>query len=71
MPVPPVQVIGSGAAAAAAASAAPLSNSPVLYRGTLHAFQAVYLAEGWRGFYAGLSPALVGSGIAYGAYFYL
>ncbi|GAB4819511.1 hypothetical protein N2152v2_006557 [Parachlorella kessleri] len=41
-----------------------------LYRGTLDAVRRMLQEEGWRALYAGLTPALIGSGVAWGAYFY-
>lgn len=32
------------------------------YRGTVHAVKSIIREEGWRALYAGLSPALIGSG---------
>ena len=32
------------------------------YRGTVHAVKSIIREEGWRALYAGLSPALLGSG---------
>lgn len=41
-----------------------------LYRGTLDAVRHIVREEGWRALYAGLTPALIGSGMAWGAYFF-
>jgi len=42
----------------------------VAYRGLGHAFQCIYREGGARAFYQGLSPNLLGSGVAWGVYFY-
>ena len=39
------------------------------YRGTVHAFRTVVRREGALGLYSGLTPALVGSTVAWGVYF--
>ena len=39
------------------------------YRGTVHAFRTVVRREGALGLYSGLTPALVGSTVAWGGYF--
>ncbi|KAI3431257.1 hypothetical protein D9Q98_004320 [Chlorella vulgaris] len=40
------------------------------YRGTVDAVRQIVRQEGWRALYSGLTPALVGSGVAWGAYFF-
>jgi solute carrier family 25 (mitochondrial folate transporter), member 32 len=35
------------------------------------AFRTIVLQEGWGGLYQGLGPALLGSGVSWGGYFYL
>jgi solute carrier family 25 folate transporter 32 len=40
------------------------------YRSVLGAVRDVHAAEGVRGFYRGVSPALLGSGLSWGLYFY-
>ena len=40
------------------------------YQGTLDALRCMVRQEGWRALYAGLTPALVGSTLAWGAYFW-
>lgn len=41
-----------------------------LYRGAVDALRSIVREEGRRALYAGLTPALVGSGAAWGAYFF-
>lgn len=41
------------------------------YKGTWDAVKSIARHEGLGGFYAGLTPSLVGSGVAWGAYFYM
>eukprot|EP00955_Chlamydomonas_euryale_P108952 365894-Chlamydomonas_euryale.AAC.3 len=41
------------------------------YRGAMDAARRMYLTEGWRAFYNGLTPAWLGSGVAWAAYFYV
>lgn len=40
-----------------------------MYKGTLHCVHSIVKQEGWRTLYAGLTPALIGSGISWGLYF--
>jgi solute carrier family 25 folate transporter 32 len=40
-------------------------------KGALDATRRIWRAEGWRAFYNGLSPSLIGAGVAWGSYFYL
>lgn len=42
-----------------------------IYRGTWHAFRVILNTEGLRGLYQGLGPSLLGSGAAWGIYFFL
>ena len=41
------------------------------YRGAADAAAKIFRQEGWRALYSGLAPALVGSGVSWGAYLYL
>jgi len=41
-----------------------------VYRGTIHAVTNIIQQEGWRALYSGLTPALIGSGMAWGIYFF-
>eukprot|EP00002_Diphylleia_rotans_P000666 TRINITY_DN10342_c0_g1_i1.p1 TRINITY_DN10342_c0_g1~~TRINITY_DN10342_c0_g1_i1.p1 ORF type:complete len:345 (+),score=65.21 TRINITY_DN10342_c0_g1_i1:121-1155(+) len=40
------------------------------YTSTVHAVKTIFLSEGVKGFYKGLTPSLVGSAIAWGSYFH-
>lgn len=48
-----------------------LSRSLSMYKGPIDAVRTITAQEGWRAFYKGLSPAIVGSGVAWAAYFYV
>lgn len=41
------------------------------YKGPIDAIRTIMRTEGWRSFYKGLTPALIGSGVAWAAYFYV
>lgn len=41
------------------------------YKGFNHAVRIIWSTEGYRGFFSGLAPALIGSGVSWGAYFYI
>ncbi|PNH11010.1 Mitochondrial folate transporter/carrier [Tetrabaena socialis] len=47
------------------------SSSGTQYRNALHAGRTLLAQEGWRSFYKGLTPALIGSGVSWAAYFYI
>lgn len=42
-----------------------------MYKGTVDAARTIIRNEGWQGLYAGLTPSLIGSTIAWGTYLYL
>ncbi|GBF94373.1 folate transporter chloroplastic [Raphidocelis subcapitata] len=41
------------------------------YKGATDAVKTILRTEGWRALYSGLSPAIIGSGVSWGAYLYL
>eukprot|EP00798_Chlamydomonas_sp_ICE-L_P006959 gene6959-2230_t len=47
-----------------------LQGQSATYRGAVHAVQRMWQQEGVRAFYQGLTPAVVGSGVAWSSYFY-
>ncbi|KAL6745604.1 mitochondrial substrate carrier [Haematococcus lacustris] len=44
-------------------------STHLTYQGVQHAVRSMRQQEGWRAFYRGLTPALLGSGISWSAYF--
>jgi solute carrier family 25 folate transporter 32 len=42
-----------------------------MYKGTVDAARTIIRNEGWQGLYAGLTPSLIGSTVAWGTYLYL
>ncbi|KAH7624650.1 hypothetical protein Ndes2526B_g00011 [Nannochloris sp. 'desiccata'] len=46
------------------------AGSLPMYRGTVDALQSIGRQEGWKALYSGLTPALIGSGVAWGVYFF-
>ncbi|PNW71340.1 hypothetical protein CHLRE_16g650200v5 [Chlamydomonas reinhardtii] len=47
------------------------ASSGQQYKNALDACRTVLKQEGWRSFYKGLTPALIGSGVAWAAYFHI
>lgn len=41
-----------------------------VYRNTIDAVKHIFHNEGWKGLYSGITPALLGSGMAWGIYFF-
>ena len=41
------------------------------YSNIRHAFKSIYIQEGFRGFYKGVTPNVIGGGVSWGLYFLL